>query len=286
MQNNKSLYNNIIYNISEGVKHALNKFNITDYQDDTDIIDQHTIESTINEKDVYDTNILWSDLNVYTLYDIVNDIPQSGEPIGINIIDNKYVSLKYMSEQTPEEGSIFPIKILFSKYDIDINGIQCHNDIKNDNISDLQSKLIKDQNGNIFYKTINKQDFQKIKYFNGKKQTQLISNNMVKAYDCPAVAVVQLFNPGNTKKGDWYIPEIGELCIIYILYPVINYICQILSNKGYEYYIYNKIKFLNQHLSSTFSDYNLIYCMSMEGYIQNFFKDTHHIVLAMYELNN
>lgn len=69
MQNNKSLYNSIIYNISEGVKHALNKFDITDYQDDTDILDPHTIESTIGEKDIYYTNILWSDLNVYTLYD-------------------------------------------------------------------------------------------------------------------------------------------------------------------------------------------------------------------------
>lgn len=51
MQNTKSLYNNIIYNISEGIKQALNKFDVTDYQENNDTIDAHTIESTIDEKD-------------------------------------------------------------------------------------------------------------------------------------------------------------------------------------------------------------------------------------------
>lgn len=288
-RNNKLLYKNLIYNISEGIKQALNKFDISDYQDDIDDnIDKHTIDSIVNQrKYIYNTNILWSDLNIYTLNDVVECIPKTGYPIGINVIDNKYVSLKYMSEETPEQGNIYLELFPFCENDASMDNMQYHNDIYTGKIVLFDSCIQQDDEGNIYYefdKTNNNQYIRNnFKCFNGKKQTQLIINNIQGYIGYTISKCVYQFNPGETKKGDWYIPEIGELIQIYRLKSVIEYICNILKNKGY-YDMFNSI-LAASYASSTFLNPEMIYYLDdREFYIRTRPMYYSYGVLVMYEL--
>lgn len=291
MDFNRYLYYQIMRNISNSVKRILNEdiqnFDVTDYRDD-DIVDHDTIKSTLDHsyKNVNDTNILWSDLNVYTLQNIIDDIPQSGYPIGINIIDNKYVSLRYMSIDTPETGTTRWLDVQFAdKQKFGCPDVKFYNYISNLSVEDLKVKLINNK-PYTYYKPVNNKDIvNRFKRFNGKEQTQLILNAIIKNNDnYPAAKCVYEFNPGNTSKGDWYIPEIGELIQIYILFPVINYICKILNDKGYNN-IYNKIG-ETWYWSSTFFDSSDIYNIFMgdtEGEVTFDDENTLDSVLAMYQ---
>lgn len=206
--------------------------------------------------------VLWSDLSVYTVNEIINDVPQSGYPIGINMYDNKYISLKYMSLNNPDEGSSSPSRIIFGRWSSSgnnptENNIQVQTDITDPTCGycsatiNSEDKLFFTNESNNFY------------YFNGKQQTQRILNNVSNngyktsatissTDDYPAAECTWRFNPGNTNQGDWYLPEIGELMYVYYYQPAINYICNILYNKGYD--VYQKISYstYDEYWSSTF----------------------------------
>lgn len=241
-----------------------------------DIISDHLSIIPIDE-----TNILWDDLSVYTLEYIKENKPK-GYPIGINVVDDKYVSLKYVDKTG--NGSKEIIDIIFSlknrnDYSSDI---QLHDDLYRDSIKDLQIQI-----KNNFYKLLNSRDLKDEfgNCFNGKQQTQLILNDLTNEDDYPVVYYVNKFNLGKTKKGDWYIPEIGELAQIYIMKPAINYICKELINLGYTD-IYPEIK--DYWLwSSTFcsSDYVYYICMDF-GSVNSSDKYSRRAVLAMLELDN
>ena len=303
-RNNRALYEKIMYFISKEIKHILNeeinRFDVAEYNEDpNDILDQGTISSTLNNGYEYInyTNILWSDLNVYTLDEIINDVPQKGYPIGINIIDNKYVSLKFMSLKNPTTGSKILTKkdknIPFSNKRCDdapnvIFGFSLKNSLtNNDDIEKLQVK-IKGIDKQPYYKQPDKTIIKGFKYFNGKEQTDLILNDIRNSGDYPAAECVYEFNPGKTQKGDWYIPAIGELIQIYALIPVINYICQILKDKGFTN-LYDKIYDEEKDYSltcwtSTFYSKAHVYYVYMYGRINSYEKDTGNAVLSMYQL--
>ena len=95
--------------------------------------------------------------------------------------------------------------------------------------------------------------------------------------------VITEFKPGETKKGDWYLPEIGELSYVYILKSVIEYICSILIDIGYTD-IYDRIWGV-WHWSSTFYNSNAVYRILMsDGRTSDMFKRFGHdtAALAMY----
>ena len=243
-----------------------------------DIVNDHLSIISIDE-----TNILWDDLSVYTLDEIKNLHPK-GYPIGVNIIDDKYVSLQFVNKK--DRGSKKAIDIVFSskhgnKYPSDI---QIHDDLYRGTINDLQIEI-----KNNFYKRLTAKDLRD-KFgdcFNGKEQTEKILNDL--SYendykdDYPAVYYVNKFNPGDTKPGDWYIPEIGELAQIYIMVPVINYICQELIQLEYND-IYPEIKdyiFWSSTFYSSVYVYDFYMCL---GGVYYFNKSLSLAVLAMLEL--
>jgi hypothetical protein len=118
---------------------------VTEYDEDSDeIIDYNTIKQVNGFENVNDTLILWSDLNIYTLEDVINDIPKSGYPIGINVLHNKYVSLKYMSTKNPENGVNKHKDIIFSNKEVDeAPNVEFHEDIllSSDEVNVLRVKL-------------------------------------------------------------------------------------------------------------------------------------------------
>lgn len=271
--------------ISKEIKYALNediqKFDVTEYDEDPDeMVDYNTIKQVNGIENVNDTLILWSDLNTYTLEDVINDIPKSGYPIGINIFHNEYVSLKYMSNETPEIGTKTPEHIVFSNSyytDIPANITIHYNDLYNGNIDDL---LVDMKNG--AYKLLNnKAIFNKFKdCFNGKVQTKRI---LKEKSGYPAAENVYEFNPGETQKGDWYLPEIGELVQIYAYKNVINYICKELITLGYID-IYPQIQ--GKIWASTFYAESHMYYVDMDingAYV--FFKQKENFAsaIAMYQ---
>ena len=239
----------------------------------------NNILSTIHKDN---TNILWNDLTVYTLSDIKESKP-NGYPIGLNIIDNKFVSLKYMSEATPSDGDLKPSFIKLKNRDDNgylYNDIWIHDDLFT---GDFSKKKVEIKNN--YYKPLTDNDLTNEfnDCFNGYKQTKLILNDVNKEGDYPAIDCVTEFNPGETNPGDWYLPEIGELAQIYSLKSVINYICQELINLGYTD-IYPEIKD-NLYWSSTFYSYASAYRISMDyGYIHSRNNDNGLCVLAMFEL--
>ena len=239
----KQLYEQIIKNISREVKYILNediqKFDVTDYADN-DILDYNTINNITNTKYINDTKILWSDLNIYILKNIINNVPKTGYPIGINIIDNKYVSLKYMSKYNYSNGSMRCDSIVFNVQKINNPNIKFDNSLYEKKIKQLQVKIKHNQSGAYYNLIDNNYIYNRFKYFNGKEQTKKFINDDNNHY--PAIYSVYRFCPGDTKPGDWYMPEIGELMQIYVLTPVINYICDILDNLGFNDYIYKKIR--------------------------------------------
>ena len=270
----------------------LQKFDVTEYDEDPDeIVDYNTIKQVNKLENINDTLILWSDLNTYTLEDIINDVPESGYPIGINVLHNKYVSLKYMSIKNPEKGANTHKDIVFSYKEVNkAPNVEFHEDVllNSDEVRGLQVKIQNNKSGT-YYKSIDsKKVVNTFKYFDGINQTNLILDDIESyqsMHDYPAAECIYEFNPGKTKKGDWYLPEIGELSYIYILKPVIEYICSILIDMGYKD-IYDRIWGV-WYWSSTFYNLRSVYRMLMtDGRTSDMYK---HIgndtaALAMYEV--
>ena len=285
---NKAIYEQIMRRVSKEIKRILNediqRFDISNYNDEDEIINNQIIDSIINEKYVFNTNILWSDLNVYTLYQIKKEPPETGYPIGVNVIDNKYVSLKYMLLSKPQAGSKYYKDITFSEL---VESPDCvfHDNLFTGNIDNLQV-IVKRNRLQTCYKPVNNNDIiSKFKCFDGKAQTQIILNDVSFKGDYDAAECVNKFRPGDTKRGDWYLPEIGELAQIYILKPVIDYICVVLKNKGFND-IYDKINNAT-YWSSTFYDQDSIYYINMDsGKIGTDLKHWENGVLAMYQLKD
>lgn len=241
-------------------------------------------EEIINKNVINNVKILWSDKTVYTLSQINDSAPSSGFPIGINVVDNKYVSLKYMSSTTSESGSIDPEEMIFGKSTADTDNIPVHTDVKYGEIGRWFTLKIQEDNllimGSINADNI-EQDY---KYFNGKDQTVLLNEkNENNTNDYPAAAYVKQYNPGDTNKGDWYIPEIGELIQIYLITPIINIVCQKLIQLGYID-IYKAID-ATTYWSSTFYSSVGVYRIDMDDDDVDYnLKDDYGAVLAVLEL--
>lgn len=231
--------------------------------------------------DINDVKILWNDKTVYTLAEVKKLTP-TGYPIGVNIIGNKYVSLKYMSLSDPQNGSTDYEDIQFGVSTADTTGITFDDSIEQDN---GEYSFVKIQSDKIFLVSPLNSNIltSRFKYFNGKEQTEILfEKNENNSNDYPAAACVKQFNPGDTEQGDWYIPAIGECIQIYAYAYIINSICSELITLNYGN-IYQEIDLVT-YWSSTFYSSVRVYSIGMcSGSVSRLDKDDNYAVLAMLE---
>lgn len=247
-----------------------------------------------NIVDINDVKILWSDKSVYTIKEYKENKPASGYPIGINIIDNKYVSLKFMNINDPNNGSISSSNMVFGSNGSDEENITYDSTVDR-NYGVLSAvKIFTDE---ILFKPQPVDDntiISRFKYFNGKEQTEIILNNIstnnyqtgtiTNSDEYPTAECVWRFNPGDTEQGDWYIPAIGELVQIYLSAPIINTICSMLVEDNYDDYVYSELPNY-YYWSSTFYGSCRVYNMDMyDDYVGTDDKNSGRAVLAMLEL--
>lgn len=234
---------------------------------------------------VDDIKILWNDLSVYTLKEVKER--KYGWPLAINLFDNKYLYLLFISTYDGwERGKTTPESIDFGRQGSTEKGIKYSKSLNQD--INFPCVELKDDKPYLYYKNVDNEikSYFNGKYFNGKAQTQKILNNVKFKYDYRAAELVQNLKPGDTEKGDWYIPEIGECAFIYAYKNIINYVCSMLYDLGYKC-SYPKLDDKLGFWSSTFYEAGKIWSFSFLhkgfGWDFTYFQ---RAILPMIEIKN